>query len=585
MPKAFLRYGFLLLLLSALCGNYALQAQKNYTLTIVSSDSSAKVLKTSHTAKSFNTKEDAADAVKELIASLFMQGFLEANIDSMSSDSARLTVYVTPGKKYSYRTLRQGNLDKNLRNEVNFKEQYFAGKPFRYETVIKISDKLLEYAENNGYPFAEFRLDSITVGDGTIDASINFQRNNKVLIDSVIVKGSAKMAKGYLYSYLSVKPGNLYNESLIRKVDQKLKDLPFVNVSKPMEILFTEDKARIYVYPDKKKASTFYGILGVLPSSPTTGKLMINGELKLSLLNSFGRGELIDLNWRSISKGTQDLKINLAYPYLFSTPFGINYKFILYKQDTSYLTLTHTIGLQYYFSGNNYIKVFADIYKSDLLNVAGLETATVLLDYADVSANLFGLEFTRETYDYRANPRKGYLAHFSFAGGQKKIRENSSVNSALYDSLKLKSSQYRFIVNGRLFVPLFRKMTLLFATENGYLINSSIFENELFKLGGLNSLRGFDEESLRASYFNILAAEYRFLFERNSFVALFVNAAYYEKNTRNAFVHDIPYGFGAGVSFDTKIGMFSLYYALGSQFGQAIAFKQSKIHFGYNASF
>ncbi|HOV10872.1 MAG TPA: BamA/TamA family outer membrane protein [Bacteroidales bacterium] len=585
MTNAFLRYAFLLLLFYAWGGNGALQAQKKYALTIVSSDSAEKVLKKSHTGKSFVTKEDAVNAVKDLIASLFMQGFLEANIDSMASDSTRLTAYVTLGKKYSYLTLRQGNLDKNLRDEVNFKEQYFAGKPFRYESVIKISEKLLEYAENNGYPFAEFKLDSILVTDGTIDAAINFQRNNKVVIDSVIVKGSAKMAKGYLHSYLSVKPGSLYNESLIRKVDQKLRELSYVNVNKPMEILFTEDKAKIYVYPDKKKASTFYGILGVLPSSQTTGKLMINGELKLSLLNSFGRGELIDLNWRSISKGTQDLKLTLAYPYLFSTPFGINYKFLLYKQDTSYLTLTHNIGLQYYFSGNNFIKVFADIYKSDLLNVAGMETATVLPDYADVSANLFGLEFTKETYDYRSNPRKGYLVHFSFAGGQKKIRENSSVNSALYDSIKLKSSQYRFIVNGRLFVPLFRKMTLLFSSENGYLINNSVFENELYKLGGLNSLRGFDEESIRASYFNILAAEFRFLFERNSFLALFANGAYYEKNTRNAFVHDIPYGFGAGVSFDTKIGMFSMYYALGSQFGQAIAFKQSKIHFGYNAIF
>ncbi|HNW89338.1 MAG TPA: BamA/TamA family outer membrane protein [Bacteroidales bacterium] len=585
MQKIFFRYGICLFFLQVVLCPVSLQAQKKVALNIVAGDSSEKIIKRVHVENLYLTKDEAISGAQDLLVSLFKQGFLAARIDSVVSDSTQVNAFVHVGKKYSYLRLRKGNLDKYLINEINFKEQNFSGKPFRYETLIKMSEKLLEYSENNGYPFAEFKLDSIQINDGQFDAAINFRKNNKVVIDSLILKGSSNIAKGYLYSYLSVKPGSLYNESLISKINQKLRELPFATVVKPVEILFTEKNAKVFVYLDKKKASSFYGILGVLPSSHTTGKLMINGELKLSLLNAFRRGELIDLNWRSISKGTQDLKLTLAYPFLFSTPFGLNYKFILYKQDTSYLTLNHNIGVQYYFSGNNFMKVFADIYKSDLLSVSGLETATVLPDYADVSANLFGAEFTKETYDYRINPRKGHLIHLSFAGGLKKISKNSSINAALYDSIRLKSSQYKFLVNGRLFVPIFRKMTILFNTENGYLLNSTIFENELFKMGGLNSLRGFDEESLRASYFNFLSVEFRYLFERNSFFALFANAMYYEKNTQKTYVHDIPYGFGAGVSFDTKIGMFSIYYALGSQFGQAIAFKQSKIHFGYTSNF
>jgi len=581
MLKIFFRYSIcLFMLMGIFCPGHS-YAQKKVTLNIVASDSSKKIIKKSHVKKQYDTKDEAVSGAKDLLLFLYTQGFLAARIDSLVSDSLNVNAYVNTGKKYAFLSLRKGNLDKYLTSEINYRERNFSYKQFNYNNLLRMSEKLLEYCENNGYPFAEFKLDSIQITDNKIDAAINFQRNNKISIDSLVLKGSSKLAKGYLYSYLSVRPGNLYNESLIVKINEKLRDLPFVTVVKPVEILFTEEKAKIFLYLDKKKASSFYGIIGVLPDNKTTGKLLINGELKLSLLNSFGRGELIDLNWRSISKGTQDLKLTLAYPYLFSTPFGINYKFILYKQDTSYLTLDHNIGLQYYFSGNNSLKVFADIYKSDLLSVSGLETATVLPDYADVTVNLFGIEFLREKYDYRINPRKGYLINTSFAGGLKKIRKNSSVNAVLYDSIRLKSSQYRFLINGRLFVPLFRKMTILFNTENGYLANSTVFENELFRLGGLNSLRGFDEESIRASYYNLFTFEFRYLFERNSFFAVFANAAYYEKRTHNNFVHDIPYGFGAGLSFDTKIGMFSIYYALGSQFGQSIAFKQSKIHFGY----
>ena len=79
--------------------------------------------------------------------------------------------------------------------------------------------------------------------------------------------------------------------------------------------------------------------------------------------------------------------------------------------------------------------------------------------------------------------------------------------------------------------------------------------------------------------------EFRYLFEKNSFFSLFFNSAYYEKRSPQYFVHDIPYGFGAGLAFDTKIGQFQFYYALGSQFGQAVSFKQGKIHFGFTNTF
>ncbi|HOY32781.1 MAG TPA: BamA/TamA family outer membrane protein [Bacteroidales bacterium] len=585
MPNIFLfyvRYSFLLIGI-ILAG--PVYAQKNVTLNIISNDSSEKIIQRSHVEKQYVTRNDALNGANDLLAYLYKQGFLAARIDSLKTDSARVDAFLTIGKKYTFKSLRKGNLDKYLSNEINFRAQQFSGKPFNYDEIIKLSEKLLEYSENNGYPFAEFRLDSVQINDNRIDAVINFQRNNKVLVDSIILKGNSKIAPGYLKSYLSVKTGSLYNESIISKADRKLRDLPFVTVIKPVEILFTENKAKIFIYADKKKASSFYGILGVLPDNKTTGKLLINGELKLSLLNAFGRGELIDLNWRSITKGTQDLKLTLAYPYLFSTPFGINYKFTLYKQDTSYLTLNHNAGVQYFFTGNNFLKVFADIYRSDLLSVNGLETITVLPDYADISSDLFGIEFFREVYDYRLNPRKGHQIHFSFAGGIKKIRKNSSVNSIVYDSIRLRSSQYRFLINGSLFIPVFRKMTFLFVSRNGYIVNNRIFANELFRLGGLNSLRGFDEESILVSYYNMFSLEFRYLFERNSFFAVFANGAYYEKRTHNEFVHDIPYGFGAGLSFDTKIGMFSIYYALGSQFSQPITFRQSKIHFGYINNF
>jgi outer membrane protein assembly factor BamA len=560
-------------------------AQKVISLHIISSDTLQKKVKKFIPAKQFATKPQAMEALQGLLYNCFKQGYLAASIDSVVQDSVSISAYFVLGRQYHYVKLHKGNLDKYMVNEIGFNEKQFAGKEFKYQEVAQVSEKLLSYSDNNGYPFATFKLDSVSIEGNQVEASINFQKNNKITIDSLVLKGTAKIAKGFLYNYIGIKPGQLYNEAKFGKVAARLRELQFAGVIRPAEVLFTEDKSKIFLYLDKRKASQFYGVIGILPNNQTTGKLLINGELKLSLLNSFGRGELIDLHWQSVSKGTQDLKINLAYPYLFGTPFGVNYKFLLYKKDTTYLTLTHNIGLQYFFLGANYVKVFADIYQSNLLNTTGFESVSVLPDFADVSATLFGLDMNFEKYNYKLNPTRGHQLYLFGAAGQKNIHKNSALNPILYDSINTKTTQFKFMLNGEVFIPAFRKTTILLRTENAYLFNQTIFVNEMFKLGGLRSLRGFDEESILASNYDMFLFEFRYLFEKNSFFAMFFNTAYYEKRAPKNFVHDWPYGFGAGLAFDTKIGQFQFYYALGSQFSQTISFKQGKIHFGFTNTF
>lgn len=562
-----------------------LYAQKNHLLIIVSNDSSEKIIRKSHPMLKHNSAIEAGQAAGDLLFDLYQRGYITASIDSTYSDSLSTKIWLYTGPEFRFISLRKGNLDKFLMNEANFKEKYYEFKTFKYDELIRLSEKLLKYCENNGYPFATFNLDSIEVSDSCVSAAVRFEKNNRIEIDSIVVKGNARLSRSYIYNYLGIKPGSLYNESLLAGVSRKMRELPFASEIKPFEIVFTPEHAKLYLYMAKKKASVFNGVLGIAPNDKTSGKLLLTGELKLSLLNSFGRGELIDLQWRSISKGTQDLKINLAYPYLFSTPFGLNYKFMLFKKDTSYLTMSHNIGVQFFFRGNNYVKAVADIYRSDLLSTDGLETATVLPEYADIALNLFGLETRFENFDYKINPRKAYYIHFSGGAGIKTIKKNQKINPLLYDSLKLKTTQFKLFFQAGMFIPLIRKTTLWLASENAGIINKTIFTNELFKLGGMYSLRGFDEESIPVSFYSMLTVEFRYLFERNSYLCAFWNGAYYERNTYNSYTHDMPYGFGLGVAFDTKIGMFILNYALGSEHGQPILLKQSKIHFGFMNTF
>ena len=115
----------------------------------------------------------------------------------------------------------------------------------------------------------------------------------------------------------------------------------------------------------------------------------------------------------------------------------------------------------------------------------------------------------------------------------------------------------------------------------GYLRNDHLFENELFRLGGIHSLRGVDENSIYASAYGLGTLETRFLFEQNSAVYLFLDGGYYEKALSTQFSSDLPLGFGAGIQVQTGAGIFSLNYALGRQFDNPVNIGDAKIHLGY----
>lgn len=530
--------------------------------------------------KEFVVKNNRDNELLKILKSCYESGYISAGFDSLVSDSNNLTAYINAGEKYNLVVLKAGNVDEEILNIINYKEKLYSNRTFKYAEVYKLHEKIIQYCENNGYPFASVKFDSIIIDSNTVEASIFLEKGNQITIDSILIKGDSKITNRYIYNFINMKPGELYNELRVKQIETKLKELQFVRKIKPTSIVFTEEKANIYLYLNKKKASQFDGFIGFLPNNNTTGKLMVNGDVHLKLLNSFDYGELIDINWRKLEKNTQDLKFNFVYPYLFNTPFGLDYKFKLFKKDTSYLTINNNLGVQFLFGGNNYLKIFTNNYKSSLLSTTSYENATVLPNFADISTTLFGLEYNLIKLDYLYNPRKGFKTNLSAAAGNKKITKNDKVNQSLYDSLKLKTTQYQFECEAGIFIPILKRSTFLINNKSAYIANSNLFENELYRIGGLKDLRGFDEESISASLFSIFLLEYRYLFEENSYINIFCNAAYYEQNTTTKYIVDRPFGFGAGLSFQTKAGIFSINYALGKQFGNPIEFKSGKIHFG-----
>ena len=106
-----------------------------------------------------------------------------------------------------------------------------------------------------------------------------------------------------------------------------------------------------------------------------------------------------------------------------------------------------------------------------------------------------------EQLDYRLNPRNGYRIDVEASAGNKEILPNIDLNPILYDSLELTSLQIKTSGQLEAFIPTTKRTTINVQFQGGYILNDQVFNNELFRIGGFKTLRGFDEESIQASGF------------------------------------------------------------------------------------
>lgn len=523
-----------------------------------------------------------------LIDDLRSEGYLAVSIDNVSYDSGNAFAEVFVGKKYYWSKLDLSGLEPELYDALSLIKKKF--EVVNLNELQNIKNEILTFYENSGYPFVSVNSKSLEIDDSVFNAKLEVNKGDFYSIDSIIVKGEAKISKDYLEKALQIEPGMPFNQKRINDISKKINDLRFLSEIKPPEIEFRDEGVDLYLYLENKKANMFNGIIGFLPENEETGKLLITGELNLNLVNPFGKGEEIILNWEKLESSTQKLDVGLMYPYLFKTNLGMDADFGLYKKDSTFLSLKTGIGLRLFLSYDDYIKAYYR-YKSSA-RIGDDEALALSVNYADVKSNIFGASYYLNELDYKFNPGKGVKLNLFAGAGFKNITDAKNV----VDSLNLNTDNRTLEVEAGLdldlYFPIYRNFVFHFGNVTRYLDQfaddnkeSVFFENELYRFGGAKSLRGFDESIFFASIYSIQNVEIKYLFEQNSAFYIFWNGAYYYKNVVQNITEDFPWGFGIGLDFETNAGVFSISYALGKQFDNPFEIQSAKIHFGYITRF
>lgn len=584
----------MVMLLSVL--SFTLSAQYKINYKIVDKDS-ATIKGNAGLLIDFKTKPDAEEYLQKLPVNLATKGFVTASVDSLKIDSLSAYVELFLGAQYRWTSLTLDSADAVFLRNAGLNLPGTSNKASGYNAVSNLQQKILDYYENNGYPFANIQLDSIHIEDDRISGKLKVDKGPLYKIDSIRNMGNAKISSNYLEHYLGFSPGTIFKKEKLQSISQRLQELTFVSEVKPWDLTMLGTGSILNLYLDNRKSSQVNVLIGLLPASTqlANNKMQVTGEANINLKNALGNGETIGLNWQNIQVKSPRLNILYQHPYLFKTPIGVNFNFDLFKKDSSFININFLVGAQYALSSRQSGSVFLQSMSSNLLTVDTFRVKAFrqLPVQADISSVNLGVSYEVNSTDYRFNPRRGNELNLSFSAGTKSIKKNNVIVqlfdesdptfdfNTLYDTIKLKSYQFRMKVSAAHYFPVTRASTIRTAINAGWFQSENIFRNEVFQIGGYKLLRGFDEESQFASQYAVLTAEYRYLLGRNSFFFGFVDGGY----TKNASLKSSPaynyIGTGLGMAFETKAGIFNLSWAVGKRSDSRFDFRQSKIHLGY----
>lgn len=432
-----------------------------------------------------------------------------------------------------------------------------------FSEVEDFMNSIMQKLEIRGFSMSKVNLDNFLFEKNSLKADLIEQISVKRTLDDIVVLGYEKFPEGHKRQLKRMYKNRIFNQKTLKELHQDIQKMAFVNQIKAPEILFTQDSTRVFLYLEKAKANNFDGYVGF--TTDENDKVIFTGYLDLLLQNALNSGEKIKLYWKNDGNNQQTFDFSGELPYIFNSPLALRGNLNIFKQDSTFQTTKTNLDLGYYFRYNTRAYLgYASMSSNDIQSVN--------------TTNLNDIEskFFTSAFEYFDLNREDFLfpekRNFVVKGGIGN-RESSFGTTG----------QFFVHLNGFNNFYLNEKNLINLKIDGYYLDSDSYVINELYRFGGINSIRGFNENSLQANFFSGMMAEYRYVLAPTIYVHSITDFGYFQDKATNINQNLLGLGFGFGLF--TNNGLFNLVYANGSSDNQEIKLSNSIIHLSFKASF
>lgn len=432
-----------------------------------------------------------------------------------------------------------------------------------YADVEPFMNRNLAQLEKKGFAMAKLRLTDILNKSNHLEAKLQLTLNAQRQVNDIVINGYPKFPEGHKKQIQRMYRNKTFNQENLKKIYADFDKFRFVKQTKYPEILFEKDSTKIYVYLEKAKANTFDGFIGF--SNGEDKKIQLNGYVDLILNNILNTGETFTLYWKSDGNDQKTFNAGIELPYIFKSPFGLKAQLNIFKQDSTFQNTKTAIDLGYFFNYNT--RVYLGYQSTESSDIQNLNLAS-LNDYKNsfVTANFEFFDF--KTDDFLFPEKTKIFLKTGFGSRQSKFNKDNQA----FVNLELKHNLY---LNDKNLFNI--KSHSYFLSSNEYIVN------ELYRFGGINSIRGFNENSLQANFFSSILTEYRYVLTPGIYAHSIIDYGYFQDKTAHTKGSLLGLGFGFGLL--TKTGLFNIVYANGSTKDQAIKLSNSIVHISFKTNF
>jgi len=566
LPKPYLLFLIFYLIVSKSSTIYAQEAKLK--LIIVSEDEIKQELIDQYNFKSeFETAKNLENYTTQVIDLLKKEGFLFVKVTSFekikeNEFQLKLDLHqLYNGLKIKYDPSR---LEKTIVLPNNKTEDEFLYLSFQEYEVF--ANELIRKLNEQGKPFDQVQLvNLIEIENGLIEAELKFISKQQRNIDKIIVRGYERFPKQFIRNKIGLREKQIFNTKAIQKKNRNFENLAFASSIKEPEVQFTQDSTKVFLYVEKTNANVFDGFIGFNSTEETS--IEFNGYVDLALVNNLHLGETLNINYKNDGREQQQFNATVELPYLFKTPLSFEAGLGIFRKDSTFSNTTQNIGLNYQLSPTIKVGGHAEFTNSSILlntNLNPLETGS------DFNSSFYGIKAS--FFELSRITGKFY--------NQKQIQVSVLTGSR---EAEIENTQLKINLFSEYSLPIVQSLFLYSSITAAWLSSENYIDNELFRFGGMNSMRGFEENSLVASTFGSLRTELRYFLSPILYANSVLDYGYLENDITLQAQNLFSFGFGLGI--ETQAGVLRLIFANGTSKTQEFSFENTQVHLSLNTFF
>jgi len=425
------------------------------------------------------------------------------------------------------------------------------------QSLLKSTKGYLDQLTDNGYPFAKVRIAprNVRLNEDSLTAVIDYIVDNGPFKRINSVKFPSRKFSGQRLLTLEsrIKRGGVFNRSRLERAVERLQRLDYIQQVGTISLYDVGPGIiDISIPVAEQRVNRFSGIVALSGEGDATG------EARIGFGNILGTGRRLDFAWLGLNPNRKGIRAAYREPWLFARPLHAEVGLELWSGDTLGTTTRYRFAMDW--------EPAFHFLVGGALDWENIHKTLKDSIEQQLETTWFEVHGEIDYLDHNWNPTRGFKISTLTAAG---LRQNNDDTGNSGRTVRRDEIIFQIPYKIARFFPFFLNSTIKDVS------GGELTLEELIRIGGGNSVRGYSEDRYLARGAGWSNVELRWRPDEDGYLGLFVDTGWiYRSDYRIKTDQKIFTSFGVTGAILTRAGRIGI--DLGLAAGEPI--QQARLH-------